>query len=346
MDLPLFIYGTGSDSDEQDHLIFKAIQQGYSAIDTGPTPAYREDLTARGIQQALSALPGPSTPDLFVQTKISPADRYQNEKSIPFELSDKPLQQVMKTFQQSKSRFSGAGCAIKALLLHAPFPTLDLTMQYWEAMESLVDIDADLQFLGICNATLATLQSLHRCARIKPVIVQNSFRPPSSYDMDVIDFCRAHGLIYQAYGILTSNLELLSSKLVGWFAETNKISEAEALFVLVASFGRGTIHILHASHNKGHMVADLQCVRLVGNVDETIVEAFAELLCRAIRGTHTLRRPGRDGASWQGSAAMARPIGDDFPAIQSGWPARRTDQRSNGTSRRNVILAVADSAMA
>lgn len=278
--LPLFIYGTGSYSDEQETLTFKAICRGYRAIDTGPTPAYNEELTAEGIRKALLLRPGLVEPQVFVQTKISPADRYQD--SIPFEVSDTPFQQVVKSFEQSQRRFSKSGCTIRALLLHAPFPTLQSTMQYWKAMETLVDTYDNLSYLGICNATLGTLRYVHSRARIKPVIVQNSFRAASSFDRDVIEFCRANGLVYQAYGVLTSNLDLLSSKFIGWFAETRCISEAEALFVLIAAFGRGTIHILHASHDEGHMAADLRCQGILCEVEQTILEGFEELLAEVL----------------------------------------------------------------
>ncbi|KAK9781072.1 putative Aldo-keto reductase [Seiridium cardinale] len=290
-EIPLLIYGTGSCSEKQDELTFKAVQQGYLAIDTGPTPAYCEELTSRGLQQATLTRPGQRSQSLFVQTKISPADRYQDINALPFEISDCPRQQVIKSFQRSKLRFAGSGCNINALLLHAPLPTFSMTIQYWEAMEYLVDSEEHLKLLGICNATIATVRHLHSTARIKPSIVQNSFRAPSHFDRDVIDFCRETGMIYQAYGVLTSNVELLSSQIVGWFAETNSISEAEALILLVASFGRGTIRIIHASHDEEHMASDLANCHLVNEVTEAVINGFEELL-------GVLSRSSPRGISW------------------------------------------------
>ncbi|KAM0363033.1 hypothetical protein ACHAPK_011292 [Fusarium culmorum] len=276
--LPPLIYGTGSDYEDQELLTRQAISLGYTAIDTAPTTAYREDQVAAGIQKALSHCQLKCGTRIFVQTKISPAERYQSTQSIPFELQDTPYQQVFKSFASSKKRFNGPGCSIKGLLLHAPFPHFELTMKYWEAMESLVETDSDLETLGICNVKLSTLKNIYNQATVKPRIVQNSFRGPSSFDRDIISFCRENGLVYQAYGVLTSNLELLSSKLIGWFAEVHHISEAEALFVMVIAFGRGTIHILHASRNKDHISADLRCMELVPMVDSMIMDAFEELL--------------------------------------------------------------------
>ncbi|KAF5712822.1 aldo-keto reductase [Fusarium mundagurra] len=276
--LPLFLYGTGSDCDEQDKLTCAAIRQGYTAIDTGPTPAYREELTANGIETGLGHLSTTSAEHLFVQTKISPAGRYQTAESMPFTMMDTPQQQVQKSFERSKIIFSSSGCIINALLLHAPFPNLSVTMEYWNAMEDLIKTDPNLEFLGICNTTLPTLQQVYQNATIKPSIIQNSFRAPSSYDRDIISFCRQNGMVYQAYGVLTSNPALLSSNLIGWFAETNHISEAEALFVFVSAHGSGTVHILQASRDEDHMAADLRCQRLVEKVDSVMIEAFRELL--------------------------------------------------------------------
>jgi diketogulonate reductase-like aldo/keto reductase len=274
----IFVYGTGSHYHKQDELVFQAIQLGYSIIDTGPSDMYNEELTAKGIRKALETIPGKSPHHLHVQTKISLATRYQDDLMTPFQPSDSPLEQVRKTFERSKKRFASSGCSIQTLLLHSPLPTLDLTMQYWRAMETIVASDPDLKFLGICNATVNSVQHIHRNATIKPSIVQNSFRAQTSFDADVIEFCRLKNISYQAYGVLTSNAALLESKLVGWFAEKHHVSEAEALFVLVASHGRGAVQLLHASHSERHMAADIGCLHLVSQVDGKIMRAFEELL--------------------------------------------------------------------
>jgi diketogulonate reductase-like aldo/keto reductase len=278
LSLPPLIYGTGSDSDNQEYLTRQAIDVGYTAIDTAPTPAYREDRVAVGIHKALSCPQPTCATSIIRQTKSSPAERYQSIESIPFELDDAPRTQVDKTFARSRERFSDSGCSIKGLLLHAPFSQLNLTMEYWAAMESLVETNQDLQILGICNAKLSTLKAVYQQAKVKPRIVQNSFRGPSSFDRDIIEFCREKSIAYQAYGVLTSNVELLSSKLIGWFAEVHHISEAEALFVIVVAYGRGTIHIVHASRNRDHISADLESMKLVPMVSSTIMDAFEELL--------------------------------------------------------------------
>ena len=67
---------------------------------------------------------------------------------------------------------------------------------------------------------------------------------------------------------------------------------------------------------------------------------------RTLRRPHPVRRRRRDGAARQGFAAMARALGDDLSAIQSGRPARRADQRADGAARRYPVLALADAALA
>jgi diketogulonate reductase-like aldo/keto reductase len=276
--LPHFIYGTGSDYDEQHTLVQAAVRQGYHTIDTGPTPAYRENLTAHGIRQARCSASTLGLQDIFIQTKISAAERYQDAKSVPFEESDTPYDQVMKSFSRSQMLFRGSGGVIKLLLLHAPFENLDLTMEYWSAMEYLVDTVEDLDYLGVCNVKLDTLTRLYSVARVKPVVVQNSFRPASAFDADIIRFCRQQGLIYQAYSVLVSNVDILSTKLIGWFAAMHGISEAQALFLFVLSFGRGTIRILHASRDLKHMAANLSCLEYLPEISEEMLEAFEQIL--------------------------------------------------------------------
>src|SRR6266566_3796503 len=41
-----------------------------------------------------------------------------------------------------------------------------------------------------------------------------------------------------------------------------------------------------------------------------------------------------------GAAAMARPVGDDLSAVQSGRPARRPDQRADGADLGNSVVAI------
>ena len=67
---------------------------------------------------------------------------------------------------------------------------------------------------------------------------------------------------------------------------------------------------------------------------------------RALRRPHPVRRRRRHGAARQGSAAVARALGDDLSAVQSGRPARCADQRADGTAGRNSVLALADAALA
>ena len=57
-------------------------------------------------------------------------------------------------------------------------------------------------------------------------------------------------------------------------------------------------------------------------------------LAEPSEGRISVRRRRRHGAARQGTAAMARALGDDLSAVQSGRPARRADQRADGTAGR------------
>lgn len=51
---------------------------------------------------------------------------------------------------------------------------------YWAAMESLVDTDEDLHFLGVCNVKLNTLEEVYSPARTKLTVDKHNFRGASS----------------------------------------------------------------------------------------------------------------------------------------------------------------------
>lgn len=70
----------------------------------------------------------------------------------------------------------------------------------WRGLEELVD-KGTVKALGVSNFDATELASLFDFARIKPAVVQN-WMDPFHQDWAVREFCKANGIVYQAYSSL------------------------------------------------------------------------------------------------------------------------------------------------
>ena len=100
---------------------------------------------------------------------------------------------------------------IDSLVLHSPLPSLEQTMEVWQAMESLVEA-GKIRQLGISNCYNPQLfELIFASASIKPSVLQNRFYEDSGYDVSLRKFCREKGVIYQSFWTLTANPHVLRS---------------------------------------------------------------------------------------------------------------------------------------
>ena len=96
-----------------------------------------------------------------------------------------------------------------------------------------------------------------------------------------------------------------------------------------------------AVDNASFSVAPGSFVGVIGRsgAGKSTLAADDQSACRADRGTYRFQRPRRHGAAGPRAAQVARPLGDDLPAIQSDRPPRRADQRADGTPGRHLAGA-------
>ena len=276
--IPHIIYGTAFKPNHVDELVTRAIEVGYRAFDSAPHPVtYREAHVGKGLREGLKYLSGgkEALGNLFIQTKLTTHEAYRDAPK-PYSSDDSPAEQVTKSLNQSLHNLKCDGIRLSAYILHAPFPTIEETMQYWAAMEMHVPDKVD--YLGISNVSLEILQEVYSRSRIKPSIVQNNFSPAFGYDRDIISWCAENRIVYQAYSVLKSNVDLLSCKLVGWLAEKHDITEPQALYLLLLSYGDGIICILNGTSSPESIESDLRAVMGIGKLEGYIVDGFCNEL--------------------------------------------------------------------
>ncbi|KAI5457327.1 NADP-dependent oxidoreductase domain-containing protein [Mariannaea sp. PMI_226] len=279
--IPHFIYGTGWKAENTTDSVSAALQAGFRAIDTAPQPQnYDETLVGKAITNWLAT--SPMAPEserrIFLQSKFTNPSGY-GDWVKPFEDQDPPSIQVQKSLDQSLTRLGRGGMGqlpLDALLLHSPLATIEETMVYWRAMES--HVPHRVTYLGICNVSLPTFTQLYASATIKPVIVQNDFRPAHGFDVELLQFCQKRSVVYQAYAVLKGNMALLKSPLVGWLAQEKGITEPEALYCLVLSCWDGQLCILNGTRSEDAMKKDLELLKKVGRLDKYIIDGFWEMM--------------------------------------------------------------------
>ena len=78
-------------------------------------------------------------------------------------------------------------------------------VETWRALERLVD-DGQCKSIGLSDVTLDKLREIVAAARIKPAVVQVESHPYLP-EWELLDFCRAHGIVLLAFAALGHGLD-------------------------------------------------------------------------------------------------------------------------------------------
>lgn len=278
---PLFLYGTAWKADATISLVANALSSGFVGVDTACQPKhYQEHLVGQGISDYLQKNPTVERKSLYIQTKYTPPSG-QDLNNIPYDPSAPLCVQVKQSVEASLKNLRVD--YIDSVLLHSPMQTLEDTIKAWKSLESFVP--EKIRQLGISNCPFSMLSALYNspAINVRPSIVQNRFYKTTSYDMQVLEFCKDHGLVYQSFWTLTANPNLLKSKLVGGFAEERGWTREQALYMLVLSLGRGWekgggVAVMNGTTNEERMKGDLKVLDGMGGVPDGIVTEFVKLL--------------------------------------------------------------------
>lgn len=175
-----------------------------------------------------------------------------------------------------------------AFFLHAPYEDENDNLVAWRVLETFVP--HQIRCLGVSNFSLSQLRTVYYNSVVKPVIVQNRFIKDTAYDIELRAFCADHDILYQAFGMLKANSEILESELLSSVAERLEVEKPLAFYILI--LGLGGTRILDGTTKSQRMIHDLQTVKLIfGNGGlrpdiQTSVKEFRQLLWKiASEGT-------------------------------------------------------------
>lgn len=201
--VPGFVYGTAWKEQETERLVRLALEAGFRGIDTANQ---RRHYFEAGVGAAVSKAIADGVArrdELFLQTKFT--FRGGQDHRLPYDPNADPATQVRQSFASSLEHLQVD--TIDSYVLHGPSSRFGLTgvdHAVWQAMEELFTA-GKTRFLGVSNVDLDQLEELVAHAVVPPAFVQNRCFARDGWDQDVREFCRAKGIVYQGFSLLTAN---------------------------------------------------------------------------------------------------------------------------------------------
>lgn len=292
--IPAFLYGTAWKKEATADLVYQALCNGFTAIDTAAQHKhYREDLVAAGISKAIKEGKIKRS-EIYLQTKFT-SIQGQGPDNMPYDKDSPVTEQVNASVVSSLQNFNFADVVkqddnaepyIDTLVLHSPMKNIDETLEVWRTLEQYVP--NEIRNLGISNCNLFTLMDLYERATIKPSVVQNRFYPSTKFDIGVRKFCQEKNIIYESFWTLSANPNLVWSAEVGSLAQQVGITPQSALYCLVLGLGNSTI--LNGTKSLKHMQEDWEAIQKVKRFAESHPQQWEGAL-KAFRGLIGQPRP-------------------------------------------------------
>lgn len=266
-----FLYGTAWKEDQTKPLTRMAIEQGFRGIDTAnQRKHYCEVAVGEAIQESIRD--GiVSRAELFLQTKYT----FQSgqDHRLPYTPSASIVEQVKQSFASSLEHLGVD--YLDSYVLHGPTRNVGIHASDWDAwgaMEQLHD-SGQVRSLGISNVSREQLELLLTKTRIAPTFVQNRCFATQGWGRDVRELCREHGIVYQAFSLLTANAKVMSHSTLAGIAAKYQRHATQILFRFAIDIGM--LPITGTSQAK-HMRQDLEILDFQLSADEVhAIESIA-----------------------------------------------------------------------
>src|SRR6185436_11984970 len=128
---------------------------------------------------------------------------------LPYDPAAPIAEQVAQSFESSLVHLGIA--RVDSLVLHGPSQRDGLApadREAWRAIEELA-LAGRVALIGISNVTAGQLRAVVELARVPPAFVQNRCYAERGWDRAIRALCAEHGIIYQAFSLLTANRDVL-----------------------------------------------------------------------------------------------------------------------------------------
>lgn len=250
--VPSLLYGTAWKEERTEDFVSAALDAGFRGIDTAnQRKHYHEAGVGSGIAAALRE--GRIRRDeLFVQTKFTFQDGQDHR--LPYDPSASVHEQVLQSFESSLAHLGLD--TIDSLILHGPSQDEGLgpdDREAWRAMEELAGAER-VRLLGASNVTARQVAELVALAQVPVAFVQNRCYADRAWGRAVREVCAAHGIVYQAFSLLTANRHVLANPRVQAIAERHAATPAQIVLRFAQQVG---MLPLTGTTDPAHMRQDL-----------------------------------------------------------------------------------------
>lgn len=228
------LYGTAWKEEQTERLVTLALDAGFRGIDTANQKKHYHEVQV-GLAIAAALKRGLQRDALFVQTKFT--FQAGQDQRLPYDPKASVGVQVEQSFASSLEHLGLA--RLDSYVLHGPSSGSGwhaADVEAWSAMEAL-HAGGNVGALGVSNVSLEQLEKLCEGAKVQPKHVQNRCYARSGWDEEVRAFCRAHGMRYQAFSLLTANGPVLASAQVKAIAARVARTPAQVLFRFACDVG-------------------------------------------------------------------------------------------------------------
>jgi len=254
--VPSFMYGTAWKKAATAQLVQRAVAEGFRAIDSANQLIHYQEAL---VGEALLALAqqGVGRDQLFLQTKFTSTNGQDHR--TPYDPSAPLPTQVMQSFESSLVHLHTH--YLDSYVLHGPYQRQglgDSDWAVWGTLEGLYQAGRT-RIIGISNVTAEQLSQLCAKAIVKPMVVQNRCYASRGWDEDVRELCRAEGIIYQGFSLLTANPEVLTDPAVRSIARRLETGIAQVVFRFAMQVG---MLPMTGTTDPQHMKEDLQAEQL------------------------------------------------------------------------------------
>ena len=250
--IPGLMYGTAWKEETTAALVEQAVSSGFTAIDTANQIIhYREALVGEALLRLVKN--GITRETLFLQTKFTPMNGQDHR--TPYDPQSDLATQVAQSFESSLAHLHTS--YVDAYVLHGPSSRMGLgsaDWTIWKALEGIYEA-GQARMIGISNVNAVQLHQLCEQAEVKPMVVQNRCFAVTGWDEDVRALCRAHGIIYQGFSLLTANQHVFHSPEIQEITRRLNVTFAQVIFRFALQIG---ILPLTGTTNAQHMKEDLE----------------------------------------------------------------------------------------
>lgn len=235
VDVPQFVYGTAWKEDQTERLVGEALAAGYRGIDTAnQRKHYYEEGVGRAIRTRLTS--GELRRDeLFLQTKYTYVDG--QDRRLPYDPSADYPTQVRQSFESSLQHLGVE--SLDSYLIHGPQTRRGLTdadREVWRTMEELHRAGR-VRLIGVSNVTAEQVATLCALAEVRPAFVQNRCYARMGWDREVREVCRAEGVVYQGFSLLTANVQEMRGPEISRIAAKHGRTPAQVVFRFAMQVG-------------------------------------------------------------------------------------------------------------